>query len=38
MLTEVMRHLEAKAIDESLDLFQVLMAARLLNAAKRKTE
>jgi hypothetical protein len=38
MLTAVMRHLEAKAIDETLDLFQVLMAARLLNTAKRKTE
>nr|BFE37809.1 hypothetical protein GCM10010200_100600 [Actinomadura rugatobispora] len=33
-----MRHLEAKAIDEALDLFQVLMATRLLNTAKRKTE
>ncbi|GAA0899537.1 hypothetical protein GCM10009574_084450 [Streptomyces asiaticus] len=38
MLTAVMRHLEAKAIDEALDLFQVLMASRLLNTAKRKTE
>lgn len=38
MLTAVMRHLEAKAIDEALDLFQVLMAPRLLNTAKRKTE
>ncbi|MGW2594884.1 Tn3 family transposase [Streptomyces sp. NPDC001515] len=38
MLTAVMRHLEAKAIDEALDLFQVLMATRLLNTAKRKTE
>ena len=38
MLTAVMRHLEAKAIDEALDLFQVLMATRLLNGAKRKTE
>ncbi|MGW6483970.1 Tn3 family transposase [Streptomyces sp. NPDC055059] len=38
MLTAVMRHLEAKAIDEALDLFQVLMATRLLSAAKRKTE
>ncbi|MFC8876929.1 MULTISPECIES: hypothetical protein [Streptomyces] len=37
-LTAVMRHLEAKAIDEALDLFQVLMATRLLNTAKRKTE
>jgi hypothetical protein len=38
MLTAVMRHLEAKAIDEALDLFQVLMATRLLNTVKRKTE
>lgn len=38
MLTAVMRRLEAQAIDEALDLFQVLMAARLLNTAKRKTE
>ncbi|MDO0929385.1 hypothetical protein QQY24_29725 [Streptomyces sp. TG1A-8] len=38
MLTAVMRHLEAKAIDEALDLFQVLMATRLPNTAKRKTE
>lgn len=38
MLTAMMRHLEAKAIDEALDLFQVLMATRLLNTAKRRTE
>ncbi|GGW71573.1 hypothetical protein FHS32_004185 [Streptomyces albaduncus] len=38
MLTAVMRHLEAKAIDEALNLFQVLMATRLLNTARRKTE
>ncbi|CAL9644983.1 hypothetical protein SUDANB178_06416 [Streptomyces sp. enrichment culture] len=38
MLTAVMRHLEAKAIDEAPDLFQVLVATRLLNTAKRKTE
>nr|WP_147450896.1 hypothetical protein [Streptomyces hoynatensis] len=37
MLTAVMRHLEAKAIDEALDVFQVLMATRLPNTAKRKT-
>nr|WP_107470292.1 hypothetical protein [Streptomyces sp. 3211] len=36
MLTTVMRHLEAKAIDEALDLFQVLMATRLLNTAKER--
>jgi TnpA family transposase len=38
MLTAVMRHLEAKAIDEALDLFQVLMATRLLSTARRATE
>ncbi|KPC84526.1 hypothetical protein ADK82_00275 [Streptomyces sp. NRRL S-4] len=38
MLTAVMRHLEAKAIDEALDLFQVLMATRLISTAKRATE
>ncbi|WP_019032849.1 hypothetical protein [Salinispora arenicola] len=35
MLTAVMRHLEAKAIDEAPDLFQVLMTTRLINTAKR---
>ncbi len=38
MPTAVARYLEAKAIGEALDLFQVLMATRLLNTAKRKTE
>lgn len=38
ILTAVMRPPEAKAIDEALDRFQVLMATRLLNTAKRKTE
>ncbi|MEU0457925.1 hypothetical protein ABZ322_34170 [Streptomyces sp. NPDC006129] len=38
MLTAVMRHLEAKAIDEALDLFQVLMATRLISTAKRATD
>jgi hypothetical protein len=38
MLTAVMRHLEAKAIDDALDLFTVLMATRLISAAKRKTD
>nr|WP_190194641.1 hypothetical protein [Streptomyces minutiscleroticus] len=38
MLTAMMRHLEAKAIDEALNLFQVLMATRLLSTVKRKTE
>jgi hypothetical protein len=32
MLTAVMRHLEAKAVDEALDLVQVLMATRLKRA------
>ncbi|MCC8477300.1 hypothetical protein LMJ41_05240 [Streptomyces globisporus] len=38
MLTAVMGRLEAKAIGEALDLFQVLMAAWLLSTAKRRTE
>ena len=38
MLTAVMRHLEAKAIDEALDLFAVLMATRLISTAKRATD
>ncbi|MEV6985611.1 hypothetical protein AB0M95_30725 [Sphaerisporangium sp. NPDC051017] len=38
MLTAVMRRLEAKAIDEPLDLFQVLAATRLLSTAKRRTD
>ncbi|MFF3333730.1 Tn3 family transposase [Streptomyces sp. NPDC002888] len=38
MLTAVMRHLEAKAIDEALDLFSVLMATRLISTAKRATD
>ncbi|MEU9888763.1 hypothetical protein [Sphaerisporangium sp. NPDC051011] len=38
MLTAVMRRLEAKAIDEPLDLFQVLTATRLLSTAKRRTD
>lgn len=38
MLTAVMRHLEAKAIDEAPDLFQVLMTTRLINTAKRATD
>ncbi|MCP3819151.1 hypothetical protein NLX86_13845 [Streptomyces sp. A3M-1-3] len=37
MLTAVMRHLEAKAIDDALDLFEVLMATRLISTAKRAT-
>ncbi|WP_267242265.1 Tn3 family transposase [Streptomyces sp. PR69] len=38
MLTAVMRHLEAKAIDDALDLFEVLMATRLISTAKRSTD
>jgi hypothetical protein len=38
MVTAVMRHLEAKAIDEALDLFAVLMATRLISTAKRATD
>ncbi|MFJ6438571.1 Tn3 family transposase [Streptomyces sp. NPDC091416] len=38
MLTAVMRHLEAKAIDDALELFTVLMATRLISTARRKTE
>ncbi|WTO41785.1 DUF4158 domain-containing protein [Streptomyces chartreusis] len=37
MLTAVMRHLEAKAINEALDLFTVLMGTRLISTAKRVT-
>ncbi|GGR66765.1 hypothetical protein GCM10010282_69670 [Streptomyces roseolus] len=38
MLTAVMRHLEAKAIDDALDVFEILMATRLISAAKRFTD
>lgn len=38
MLTAVMRHLEAKAIDDALDLFEILMATRLISSAKRSTD
>jgi len=38
MLTAVLRHLEAKAIDDALDVFTVLMATRLISAAKRRTD
>lgn len=38
MLTAVMRHLKAKAIDEALDLFSVLMATRMISRAKRATD
>lgn len=38
MLAAVMRHLEAKAIDDALDLFEILMATRLISTAKRSTD
>lgn len=38
MLTAVTRHLEAKAIDDALDLFEILMTTRLISAAKRSTD
>nr|WP_234375755.1 DUF4158 domain-containing protein [Streptomyces sp. CB01373] len=38
MLTAVMRHLEAKAIDDALDLFEILMVTRLISTAKRSTD
>ncbi|WP_308729113.1 matrixin family metalloprotease [Arthrobacter sp. MYb227] len=38
ILTAVMRHLEAKAIDDALDLFEILMATRLISTAKRSTD
>lgn len=38
MLAAVMRHLEAKAIDDALDLFEILMATRLISTAKRATD
>ncbi|WP_331728433.1 DUF4158 domain-containing protein (plasmid) [Streptomyces atratus] len=37
MLTAVMRHMEAKAIDDALELFTVLMSTKLLSTAKRLT-
>ena len=38
MLTAVMRYLEAKAIDDALDLFEILMATRLISSARRSTD
>ncbi|WP_230854288.1 hypothetical protein [Arthrobacter terrae] len=38
ILTAVMRHLEAKAIDDVLDLFEIRMATRLISTAKRSTD
>lgn len=38
MLTAVVRHLEAAAIDDALDLFALLMQVRLISTARRATE
>jgi hypothetical protein len=37
MLTAVMQHLEAKVIDDALELFTVLMSTKLLSTAKRRS-
>lgn len=37
MLTAVVRHLEAAAVDDALDLFTLLMQVKLISAAKTKT-
>jgi hypothetical protein len=38
LLTSVVRHLEACAIDDALDLFSVLMQVKLISAARRATD
>ncbi|MCQ4083913.1 Tn3 family transposase [Streptomyces sp. RB6PN25] len=38
LLTSVVRHLEASAIDDALDVFALLMQVKLLNVAKRATD
>ncbi len=38
MVAAVVRHLEAVAIDDALDLFALLMAARLFSSAKRASD
>ena len=38
LLTSVVRHLEASAIDDALDLFTLLMQVKLISAAKRATD
>jgi TnpA family transposase len=38
LLTSVVRHLEASAIDDALDLFALLMQVKLISAAKRATD
>jgi TnpA family transposase len=38
LVTAVVRHLEATAIDDALDLFALLMAVKLINPARRATD
>ncbi len=38
LLTSVVRHLEASAIDDALDLFTLLMQVKLIGAARRATD
>lgn len=38
LLASVVRHLEASAIDDALDVFVLLMQVKLLNVAKRATD
>jgi len=38
LLTSVVRHLEASAIDDALDLFALLMQVKLISAARRATD
>lgn len=38
LLTSVVRHLEAAAIDDALELFTLLMQVKLISAAKRATD
>lgn len=38
LLTSVVRHLEASAIDDALDLFSALMQVKLISAARRATD
>jgi hypothetical protein len=38
LLTSVVLHLEASAIDDALDLFSVLMQVKLISAARRATD
>lgn len=38
LLTSVVRHLEASAIDDALDLFSLLMQVKLISSARRATD